>query len=138
MDYGKALPASNGRTGVIGFCWGGTHSFGYALAQPKLAAAVVYYGSVPDSSADSVPDDRIAKIGARVLGIYGGNDARINATLPPTIAAMMKHDKTYELHTFEGAGHGFLHRQDGADGANLAASRQAWPLTLAFLRRHLK
>ena len=43
MEYGKKLPASNGKTGVIGFCWGGARSFGYAAAQPALNAAVVYY-----------------------------------------------------------------------------------------------
>ena len=36
MDYGKKLPASNGKTGVIGFCWGGGRSFAYATAQPGL------------------------------------------------------------------------------------------------------
>jgi carboxymethylenebutenolidase len=122
---------------VVGFCWGGTESFRHALAQPKLNAAVVYYGSLPEATATAAPEDRVAKIRAPVLGLYGGNDARINATLPATMAAMMKHDKTYELHTFEGSGHGFLHRQDGASGSNLTAARQAWPLTLAFLRRHL-
>jgi hypothetical protein len=39
MEYGKKLPASNGKTGVIGFCWGGARSFGYAAAQPALNAA---------------------------------------------------------------------------------------------------
>lgn len=135
--YGGSLPASNGESAVLGFCWGGTQSFTYALEQPDLDAAVVFYGSVPGATADAVPDERIAKIEAPVLGLYGGNDARINATLPPTIAAMMKHSKTYEFHTFEGAGHGFTRRQDGADGANRTAVRHAWPLALAFLRRHL-
>ena len=138
MEHGKGLPAANGKTAVVGFCWGGTQSFGYALAQPKLEAAVVYYGNVPGSTATAVPAEEIARIGAPVLGLYGGNDARINATLPPTIAAMLQHNKTYEFHTFEGAGHGFLHRQDGAGGANLAAATHAWPLTLSFLRRHLE
>lgn len=137
MEYGRSLPASNGRTGVLGFCWGGTQSFGYALAQPELDAAVVFYGSLPGATADSVPEDRIARINAPVLGLYAGNDARINATLPPTIAAMMKLNKTYEYHTFEGAGHGFTSRQDGAGGANLRAATQAWPLALSFLQRHL-
>jgi dienelactone hydrolase len=45
--------------------------------------------------------------------------------------------KRYEPHTFAGAGHGFLRQQDGKDGANLAASRQAWPLTVAFFRTNL-
>ena len=106
-------------------------------SRPKLEGAVVYYGNVPGSTATAAPAEEIARIGAPVLGLYGGNDARINATLPPTITAMMQHDKTYEFHTFERAGHGFLHRQDGADGANLSAARHAWPLTLTFLRRHL-
>lgn len=138
MEYGKKLPASNGKTAVVGFCWGGTQSFGYALAQPKLQAAVVFYGNVPGATATEVPDARIAAIGAPVLGLYAGNDARINATLPPTIAAMMQHGKTYEFHSFEGAGHGFAGRQDGADGANLSAMVHAWPLVLTFVRRHLQ
>lgn len=136
--YGEGLAASNGRTGVLGFCWGGTQSFLYALEQPKLGASVVFYGNVPGSNATQAPEDRMAKIAAPVLGLYAGNDARINATLPPTLTAMMKLNKTYEYHTFEAAGHGFTGRQDGAGGANARAARQAWPLALDFLRRHLE
>src|SRR5829696_2651394 len=50
MEYGKKLPASNGKTGVMGFCWGGARSFAYAAAQPALNAAVVYYGDAPGSN----------------------------------------------------------------------------------------
>lgn len=138
MAYGRQIPSANGKVAVLGFCWGGTQSFGYALAQPRLDAAVVFYGSVPGATATTAPGDRIAKIGAPVLGLYGGNDARIDATLPPTIAAMMENRKTYEFHTFEGAGHAFVSRQDGAGGANLSATRHAWPLLLTFLQRHLQ
>ena len=138
MEYGRKLPASNGKTAVIGFCWGGTRSFAYAIAQPGLNASVVYYGDVPGSSADSAPEAELAKIKAPVLGLYGGNDARINVTVPPTTAAMQKLGKPYEPHTFEGAGHGFLGNQAGAAGANLKAAEQAWPLTVAFLTKHLK
>jgi carboxymethylenebutenolidase len=136
-DYGMKLPASNGKTAVLGFCWGGTQSFAYAMGQPGLHASVVFYGSVPGSTDSSVPEEKMAAIAAPVLGLYAGNDARINVTLPPTIAAMMKLNKTFEYHTFEGAGHGFTSRQDGAGGANLSATRHAWPLALTFLRRHL-
>jgi len=45
--------------------------------------------------------------------------------------------KRFELHTFAGAGHGFMRQQDGQDGANLAAARQAWPLTISFFRSTL-
>jgi carboxymethylenebutenolidase len=137
MAYGKSLPASNGKTGVVGFCWGGTRSFGYAISQPALNAAVVYYGNVPGSTADSAPEVEMARISAPVLGLYGGNDARINATLPATTAAMKKLGKPYDTHIFDGAGHGFLGNQAGAGGANLKAAQQAWPLTVAFFAKHL-
>ncbi|MEZ6038353.1 MAG: dienelactone hydrolase family protein [Planctomycetota bacterium] len=136
-DYATKLAAANGKVAVLGFCWGGTQSFGYALHQQQLDAAVVFYGNVPGSTAESAPGERIAKIAAPVLGLYGGNDARIGATLPPTIVSMMEHKKSYAFHSFEGAGHGFVGRQDGQGGANLAATKAAWMLTLAFLRRHL-
>lgn len=129
-QHGITLPASNGRSASIGFCWGGSSSFNYAVAQPALNAAVVYYGSSPSDSA------AYAKIKAPVLGLYGGNDARVNATIP-TARENMK-GKVYEAHTFEGAGHGFLRQQNGANGANMKATEQAWPLTLEFLRQHTK
>lgn len=137
MAYGKSLPASNGKTAVIGFCWGGTRSFQYAIAQPNLSASVVYYGNPTGATATSAPEDQLAKIKAPVLGMYGGNDARIGATIPPTEAAMKKLGKWYEPHIFEGAGHGFLGAQ-GASAANLKASEEAWPLTVAFLQKQLK
>ena len=140
MNYGKALPSGNGKIGVIGFCWGGNKSFGYAIHQPNLSAAVVYYGEFPGTLPGPPTEvtDALAKgIRAPVLGLYGGNDNRINVTLPWTTDTMKKHGKPYETHTFEGAGHGFLGGQ-GRSAANLKASEQAWPLTIAFLQKHLK
>jgi len=140
MDYGKKLAASNGKTAVIGFCWGGTQSFNYAIAQPNLNAAVVYYGNptAGKPSPEVANEDDYGKIKAPVLGLYAGNDARIGATVPATEAAMKKLNKFYEPHTFEGATHGFMGNQAGAGGANLKASEQAWPLTVAFLQKNLK
>jgi carboxymethylenebutenolidase len=136
MAYGRTLPASNGKTAVVGFCWGGTQSFDYATAQPALDAAVVYYGNPTGSTATSAPEDALAKINAPVMAFYGGNDARIGATVPATTEAMKKLGKSYDPHTFEGAGHGFLGSQ--ANPANLKASEQAWPLTVTFLTGRLK
>jgi carboxymethylenebutenolidase len=136
MEYGKKLPASNGTVGVVGFCWGGARSFGYAAAQPSLNAAVVFYGDAP-GTADGTVETALANVKAPVLGLYAGNDARINETIPATEAAMKKLGKSYAVHTFEGAGHGFMGNQAGAGGANLKASVAAWPLTLEFFRKHL-
>ncbi len=137
MAYGKALPASNGKTAVTGFCWGGARTFGFAAAQPELSAAVVFYGEAP-GSADSSHETTLVNVKAPMLGMYAGNDARINNTLPSTQAAMKKLGKSYEVRLFDGAGHGFMGNQAGAAGANLRAAQQAWPATLAFFRQHLQ
>src|SRR5437870_9388059 len=51
-DYGVKLPSANGKFASIGFCWGGGTSFIYATAEPRLSAAVVYYGTSPSDSKD--------------------------------------------------------------------------------------
>ena len=137
MAYGKSLPGSNGKTGVVGFCWGGARSFGYAAAQPDLNASVVFYGDAPGSS-DGTQQTALANVKAPVLGLYAGNDARIGATVPPTEAAMKALGKSYEIHTYEGAGHGFMGNQAGAAGANLKAAQESWPLVVKFYSQHLK
>ena len=130
-DFAVKLPAANGKTATVGFCWGGGKSFAYAASQPNLNAAVVYYGTSPEEA-------DLARIKAPVLGLYGGDDSRVDATVPPAEAEMKKLGKAYEPHLYEGAGHGFLRAQDDREGANLKATRQAWPRTASFLRELLK
>lgn len=130
-EWGTALPAATDRYGIVGFCWGGSTSFAHATRAPDLGASVVYYGSSPDAEA-------LARVEAPVLGLYGEDDERVNATVPAADSAMRALGKTYEAHFFEGAGHGFLRQQEGREGANRAASERAWPLTVAWFRRHLE
>jgi len=120
----------------VGFCWGGARSFGFAAAQPALNAAIVFYGDAPGAG-DGTVDAQLANVKAPVLGLYAGNDERINATIPATEAAMKKHGKSYEVHRFEGSGHGFMGNQAGAGGANLKAALAAWPIAVQFYRKHL-
>ncbi len=109
--YALGLPAATSKSATLGFCWGGGRSFAYATAQPGLNAAVVFYGGSPET-----PD--LARISAPVLGLYGGDDARVNATIEPAAAELRKLGKTYEVEIYEGAGHGFLRAQSGREGAN--------------------
>jgi carboxymethylenebutenolidase len=126
------LPSARPVYGVIGFCWGGGVSFAHAahvIAPPlPLKAAVVFYGPPPDT---------LANVHAPVLGLYGGNDARIGATVPGTDSALRTLHKVYEAHSYAGAGHGFLRAQEGEGGANAAATRDAWPRTITWFRRYL-
>ena len=129
--YGLSLPAANGRFGAVGFCWGGSTSFNFAANEDDLDAAVVYYGSSPSRV-------MLGRIKAPVLGLYGGDDARVNATIPDAVREMQRLGKFFEPHQFEGAGHGFLRQQSVRDGANLAAARKAWPRMVSFFREHLE
>jgi carboxymethylenebutenolidase len=129
--YGRSLPAAKQKFATVGFCWGGARSFHYATTQPDLNAAVVYYGTSPDFAA-------LAAIRAPVLGLYGGDDARVTATVAPAEEKMKDLGKTFNAYTYPGAGHGFLRAQDGREGANRTASEKAWPATVEFLKKYLE
>ena len=129
--YGMSLPAALPKWGVVGFCWGGSMVFATAATAPTLNAAVAYYGGASNEKV------QLANTKAPVLGLYGENDARVNATIPTADSSLRQARVTFERVVYPGAGHGFLRQQDGQGGANLAAARAAWPKTLEFFRRHL-
>lgn len=130
-EYGMSLPAAERRYGIVGFCWGGSASFEHAVRSPSLGASVVYYGSSPDTL-------DMGAIRAPVLGLYGGDDARVNATIPGAERTMERLGRTFQAEIFPGAGHGFLRAQTGQDGANLRATEEAWPRTVAWFRSNLE
>ena len=82
---------------------------------------------------------RYANAKAPILGLYGGNDNRVNANIDLAKTELGKKKVDYEPHIFDGAGHGFLRQQSGGEQApgNMKATEQAWPLVLTFLKKHL-
>lgn len=127
--YGMSLPAAKKVYGVVGYCWGGSASFNHAVFNaPGLKAAVVYYGSSPDAV-------DIARVRVPVLGLYGENDQRVNATIGRADSTLRATGGTFEQRIYAGAGHGFLRAQDQA--ANAEAARKAWPETIGWFRKYL-
>lgn len=129
--YGMSLPAAQQKYGIVGFCWGGGVSFAHAVHAPSLGAAVVYYGVSPATTS-------LASVRAPVLGLYAGNDARVDATVPAADSALHSLGRTYVYYTYPGAGHGFLRQQTGMEGANMSATRAAWPATITWFRKYLE
>ena len=127
--YGMSLPAAQQKYGIVGFCWGGGTSFSHAAHSPTLGAAVVYYGPNPRPPA-------LQSVRAPVLGLYGGEDNRVNSTIAPADSALRALGRTYAYTIYPGAGHGFLRQQTGS-AANLAAAQLAWPATIAWFRKYL-
>jgi carboxymethylenebutenolidase len=122
VDYVAKLPACNGKVAVAGFCWGGGQSFRFASNNKDIKAAFVFYGTGPDKEAD------IARINCPVYGFYGGNDNRVNASIPVSTELMKKAGKTYEPVIYDGAGHGFMRAGEAPDAndANKKARNDAW------------
>lgn len=129
-DYGLKLAAANGKLFAAGFCWGGGQTFRFATNRRDLSAAFVFYGPSPDK-------DAMARIKAPVYGFYGGNDARIGAMLPDTIASMKAAGKTYEPVTYDGAGHGFMRAGEAPDAndGNKKARAEAWVRWKSLMER---
>jgi carboxymethylenebutenolidase len=115
---------------VGGFCWGGTQTFRFVSNHPGVKAGFVFYGSGSENEAE------LAKIQAPVYGFYGGNDARVNATIPKSESLMKKAAKVYEPVIYEGAGHGFM--RAGEDPAGSPENKKAREAGWQRLRQILK
>lgn len=129
--YARGLDACDGTLSVAGFCWGGKQAFEYATNHDDIAAAFVFYGTPPEN------ESALAKIGAPVYGFYGGDDARVTATVPDTEAMMKSAGKTFEPVVYEGAGHGFMRSGEEADAdeSNRTAMQQAWERWKELLKK---
>ncbi|MGH2399965.1 MAG: dienelactone hydrolase family protein, partial [bacterium] len=106
VSFLKTHPLTNGKVGVVGFCWGGGMVNTLAVRVPDLDAAVPYYGAQP-SAAD------VTKIKAPLLIHYAGMDDRINAGWPAYEAALKAAGKTYTAYIYECAQHAFNNDADG-------------------------
>lgn len=126
----SARPGTNGKVGMIGFCWGGALVNRVAVAAGKaLAAGVAYYGPAPDPA-------EAATVSAPLLLHYAGKDARVAATGQPWVAALRAAGKDVTAYTYDGVDHAF-NNDTTAERYNKAAADLAWGRTLAFLHRQL-
>jgi len=119
QEYVVGLPASNGKICVAGFCWGGGQTFRFATNSAEVKAAFVFYGNGPED---------VSNIKCPVYGFYGGNDNRINATIPKSAELMQKAKKVYDPVIYEGAGHGFMRAGEAPDAKepDRKAREEAW------------
>ena len=124
-----ANAASNGKSGAVGFCWGGGAVNNLAVNDATLSAGVAYYGQQP-AAAD------VAKIKAPLLLHYAGLDERIDAGIPAFEEALKAGGKTYEIHMYDGVNHAF-NNDTNAARYDKAAADLAWGRTIAFLRKYV-
>jgi carboxymethylenebutenolidase len=129
IAYLQSLPATNGKVGAVGFCFGGGIVNQMAVASPDLLAGVAYYGGQP-------PAEDVAKIKARLLLHYAGLDERINAGIPAYEAALKSAGVDYTIYVYDGVNHAFNNDTSEARYDKDAASL-AWSRTVDFLKEAL-
>jgi carboxymethylenebutenolidase len=122
VEHLRKLDAVNKTVAVAGFCWGGGQTFNYAVHNPDIAAAFVFYGTAP---ADA---EAFRKIKAPVYGFYGENDQRITGQVAKVKEQMAGEKKKYDPVIYDGAGHGFMRSGEEPTGrpADRQARNQAW------------
>jgi carboxymethylenebutenolidase len=144
--WAMSQPSAAQKYAVIGYCWGGSTVFLHAVngGINGFSGGVAFYGLPP--MAGPVPNgDSLAKITKPVMLLNGSKDARIAAAMPAVDSAMKALKKNYSGTNYEGAVHGFLRAQDdpkatrdpAEEAANLAATKDGWPKTVAFLKKNL-
>ena len=119
---------STGKLAVTGFCFGGgvTGRMAVRLGS-RMQAGAPFYGAQP-------PVEDVPKITAAMQMHYGALDERINAGIPAFEAALKAAGKTYEIHVYEGAQHGF--HNDTTPRYDAAAAKLAQDRMMAWFKKY--
>lgn len=129
LEYLRNRKDGNGKTGCIGFCWGGAMAGKLAVADPGLQASIAYYGLQP--RLEDVP-----KIKSSVMLHYAGLDERINAGIPAYEAALKENNIDYQLFVYEGVNHAF-NNDTSSTRYNEAAAKLAWQRSMELFKNKL-
>jgi carboxymethylenebutenolidase len=143
MKYLRALPYVNGKVGIFGTCSGGRHAWLASCRAPGFDAVIDCWGGrlvmAPDQLTPKTPVSPVEytkDLPCPVLGLFGNDDS--NPT-PEQVnqheAELKKHNKTYEFHRYDGAGHGFFYYDRPA--YRQAQAVDGWQKVFAFCEKYL-
>lgn len=144
VGYLRSLPYTNGKVGVIGFCSGGRQVYLVACNIPSLNAAVDCWGGgvtpresePPTEAAPVAPIEMTANLACPLLGLFGNDDQRPSPEeVDQTEEVLKRHNKVYEFHRYDNAGHGFF--AVDRPGYRQHAAVDGWEKTLAWFNRYL-
>ena len=143
LDAALAFAAARGsadisRAAVTGFCWGGRQAWLYAAHNPKLKAAVAWYGPLAGGASALKPKsvlDVIGDIKVPVLGLYGGKDQGIGADQVAAARAKLEAaGGASKIIVYDDAGHAF--HADYRPSYNKADAEASWKEATAWLKGH--
>ena len=131
FEHLEGVPGLAGRVAATGFCLGGTYTFSLAVAEPRLRAAVPFYGHA------EFKDSELRAINCPVLAFYGEQDTALMEELPGLKSQMRKAGVDFEAVVYPGTGHAFFNDTNKFT-YNADAAADSWTRTLAFLEQSLK
>jgi carboxymethylenebutenolidase len=137
LAFAKASGHANAeRLGVVGYCWGGRTVWLYAGHNPKVKAAVAYYGLLDGMKNDIKPKDPVEMadtLKVPVLGLYAGIDSFVKPEVIEKMRnAIAKSGSGSEIVVFPAVNHGF--NADYRPTYDKAAATYAWKLTRDWLK----
>lgn len=130
FDYLYNLPEVNKKVAVNGFCFGGTYSFGLAVAEPRLKLALPFYGH-----ADYTIDE-LKAIACPVRAFYGENDENLIGSLPELKEKMSEASVDFEATVYPNCGHAFFN-DTNRFAYNEAAAKDSWQKVLEDLSTYM-
>jgi carboxymethylenebutenolidase len=115
---------------VIGFCFGGSYSFSLAANEPRLKAALPFYGHT------TTDIDELKKIHCPIQAFYGQNDEGLMGSLEEVKQLMKTAGVNFKVKVYPDAGHAFFNDTNKI-AYNQTAAKDAWQLSLEFLKQTL-
>lgn len=130
VAYLESREDCSGKTGSVGFCYGGGVSLQCATAETITDASVCYYGR-------ALSAEQTAQVSTPLMMHYAGDDKRVNAMIPEFRASLDENKIAYSLHMYPGTGHGF-HNDTSQARYDEAAASLSWQRTINFFNHYLK
>jgi len=138
VAWARGQGGDESRLGITGFCWGGRITWLYVAHNPKVRAAVAWYGRVEGPASDNQPKhpvDLVDQIRAPVLGLYGGADAGIPTEGVERLRdALRAAGRPSDIHVYPGMPHAFF--ADYRPSYRAEAAQDGWRRALEWFRRH--
>jgi len=129
VNFLRDHPDTTGRTGAVGFCFGGGMVLELAIRVPDLGAGVAFYGRHPEAG-------RAAAIKAPLMLNHAELDERVNASWPAFKKGLEAAGVDYVNHDYEAVQHGF--HNDTTPRYDKNAAELAWARTVEFFGEHLE
>lgn len=128
FDYLYDLAETKKQVSVVGFCFGGTYSFNLAIHEPRLKAAVPFYGH------SNHTESEYKQIKCPILAFYGEKDENLMSALDQLKSDMQKAGVNFTAQVYPNCGHAFFN-DTNPFAYNEAAAKDSWTKTLEFLAK---